>query len=126
MQITRTRWFAPVFVVALGAMLLVVEWIAGHPGRGLVALGATAVAGAAVGAARNDTVRGFRGDGSDERFEQMGTRAGAFAGFVLTVALAGGVLVRVAQGRDTGLFGRLALVATGSYLAAFAWQRLRR
>jgi hypothetical protein len=126
MQITRTRWFAPLFVTALGVALLIAEWIGGHPARGLVALAIVAAFGAVLAVVRNETVRGFGGDGTDERFEQMGTRAGAFAGFALTVVLAGGVLVRVAEGRDTGVFGWLALVAAASYLVGFAWQRIRR
>jgi len=123
--ITHSRWFAPLLVTALGFALLVAEWIAGHLTRGIVALGISAAFGALIGLARSDTVRGFRGDGTDERFEQMGSRAGAFAGFVLTVTVAGGVLVRVAEGRDTGLFGWLALLAGASYAAGFVWQRLR-
>jgi hypothetical protein len=34
MQITRTKWFLPLFAVALGLVMLAAQWIEGHPGEG--------------------------------------------------------------------------------------------
>jgi hypothetical protein len=126
MQMPRSKWVFPLFAGGLGVLMLGAEAIAGHPRRGLESLGIFVILALVILAGgRSETVRGLRGDGSDERFEMIGLRAGAFAGLVLTLTLAGGVLWRVAEGRDTGLFGWLALLAGGCYLTAFLYQRLR-
>ena len=36
MQITKTKWFLPLFAVALGAIVFVAQWIGGDPHSGLV------------------------------------------------------------------------------------------
>ncbi len=38
MQATRSKWFLPLFAVALGIMVFIAQWIGGDPGGGLVSL----------------------------------------------------------------------------------------
>ncbi len=48
-----TKWFMPLFSVALGLVILAAQWVGGDPGGGLVSIDiqATALAGLAVIAA---------------------------------------------------------------------------
>jgi hypothetical protein len=39
MRITRSKWFLPLFSVALGLLLSAAQWVGGNPGSGLVSLG---------------------------------------------------------------------------------------
>ena len=45
---TRTKWFLPLFSVAMGGLLLAASWLGGHPGAGLVFLAAMTVFGLVI------------------------------------------------------------------------------
>ena len=71
-NLTRTKWFLPLFCVALGAAVFVAQWVGGNARSGLISFAALAVFGALIFAGgRSETVRGLRGDGRDERFRLM-------------------------------------------------------
>src|SRR4051794_41981523 len=81
MQITRTRWFLPMFALALGMVMFAAQWIGGSPRSGLVSLGIMAAFGTFIlFGGRSETLRGLRGDGRDERFWKMDLVATAIAG----------------------------------------------
>ena len=72
MRITRTKWFMPLFAVALGVAFFAAQWVGGSASEGLVSLGIMVGFGALVLlGGRSETVRGLRGDGRDERFRMI-------------------------------------------------------
>jgi hypothetical protein len=72
----RSRWFGPLFALALGGVMFGAQTIGGHPGSSLVSFGILAFIGAvfALGG-RSETIRGLRGDGRDERFQRIDIHA---------------------------------------------------
>ena len=123
---SRSRWFLPAFSVSLGLVMLAAQAVGGHPGQGVVALIIMSTFGAVVAAGRGDTVRGFRGDGTDERFDAMNLKATAFCGQVLIVVVIVAFIVEIARGHTGAPYSWLGASAGLSYLAALAWLRARR
>ena len=84
MQMSKSKWFLPLFAVGLGFAMLAAMWIGGDPSSGpfslvvMVAFGALILFGG-----RSETIRGLRGDGRDERFRQIDVAATAIAGLVV-------------------------------------------
>jgi hypothetical protein len=80
----RTKWFLPLFSVALGVGFLTALWVGGDPVQGLISLAIMAGLGVfLLVAGGSETVRGLRGDGKDERFARIDLVATAIAGNVL-------------------------------------------
>jgi hypothetical protein len=126
MQLTRSKWFLPLFAVALGVAMLAVEWIGGSPVGGLIALGVmTAFAVLVLLGGRSETVRGLRGDGRDERFRQIDVAATAIAGVVVITAIIVAFMVEVARGHDGSPYTWLGAIAGLAYLVAVVVLRLR-
>lgn len=122
----RSRWFLPLFALALGAAMFGAQAIGGHPGAGLVSFAVLALTGALVlFGGRSETIRGLRGDARDERFQRIDIHATAFAGTVVIATIIVGFLVEVAHGRDGNPFTWLGAIAGVSYLAAVIAMRLR-
>ena len=97
MRVTRSRWFLPLFAVALGVVVFVAQWIGGDPGSGLVSFAIVASFGLLVLlGGRSETIRGLRGDGRDERFRRIDIHATALAGLAMITA------VIVALAREPG------------------------
>jgi len=127
MQITRTRWFLPLFALALGIVMFVAQWIGGSPGSGLASLGIMGAFGAFIlFGGRSETVRGLRGDGRDERFWQMDLVATAIAGMAVISVIIGAFVVELARGHDGSPYAWLGAVAGIAYLVAIVVLRLRR
>lgn len=84
----RSKWFMPLFCLALGAVVLVASWLGGHPGEGVFSLAVMAAFGLflLLVAGRSETVRGLT-SGGDERFAQIDLRATAVAGLAVIMAL---------------------------------------
>ena len=123
---TRTKWFLPLFSVAMGGLLLAAFWLGGNPGAGLACLAVMIVFGLAVlVAGRSETVRGLRGDGRDERFAQMDLRATAVSGLVVIVALIVAWLVEIARGHSGNPYGWLLAISGLSYLITVVILRWR-
>ena len=127
MQMTRSKWFQPLFAVAIGLVFFAAQWIAGHPGAGLVSLGIMAAFGAVIllGGSRSETIRGIRGDGRDERFKQLDLTATALAGLVVIGAILGAFVVELARGQDGAPYSWLGAIGGVAYLVAVVVLRLR-
>ena len=126
MQITRSKWFLPLFSVALGLLVFAAQWIGGNPGSGLVSLAILTAFGALILAGgRSETIRGLRGDGRDERFRQIDIHATAIAGLAVTTAIIVAFVVELARGHDGNPYGWLGAVGGVSYLVAVIALRIR-
>jgi hypothetical protein len=126
MRITRSRWFLPLFAVALGLATFVAQWIGGNPGSGLVSLGILAGFGLLVLlGGRSETIRGLRGDGRDERFRTIDIHATAIGGLAVISAIIIAALVELARGHGPGPYGWLGAVAAVAYLTAVIVLRFR-
>jgi hypothetical protein len=125
-KLTSSRWFLPLFCVALGVVLFVASWIGDDAGKGAFFLGVLTVFGVLllVGG-RSETLRGLRGDGRDERFRMIDVHASAIAGLVLVTVLIGAWVVELARGRDGEPYTQLMAVAGVAYVAAVALLRWR-
>jgi len=126
MRITRTKWFLPLFAVALGLVVFIAQWIGGDPRGGLVSFAIVAGFGLLVLlGGRSETIRGLRGDGRDERFRTIDIHATAIAGLAVIGAIIIASLVELARGDDPGPYGWLAAVGGIAYLAAVIVFRIR-
>jgi hypothetical protein len=126
MQMTKSKWFLPLFAVALGLIMLAAQWAGGHPESGLGSLGIMAAFGALVLlGGRSETIRGLRGDGRDERFRQIDIHATAIAGVAVITAIIVAFLVELARGHDGNPYGWLGAIAGLAYLAAIIFLRIR-
>ena len=126
MQITRSKWFLPLFAVALGVVMLVAQWIGGNPLSGLGSLAIMTAFGALVlFGGRSETIRGLRGDGRDERFRQIDIHATAVAGLAVITAIIVAFVVELARGHSGSPYSWLGAIAGLAYLAAVAVFRMR-
>lgn len=122
----RSRWFLPLFALALGGVVFGAQAIGGDPGSGLVSLGIMAFAGAVfLFGGRSETIRGLRGDGRDERFQQIDIHATAFAGIVIITAIIVAFVVELAKGQDGNPYSWLGALGGLAYIAAIVVMRLR-
>jgi hypothetical protein len=126
MQMTRTRWFLPLFSISLGVVMLAAQWIGGNAGSGLVSLGImTAFGGLVFFGGRSETIRGLRGDGRDERFRLIDIHATALSGLAVITAIIVAFVVELARGHSGAPYSWLGAVAGVAYLAAVAVLRIR-
>ena len=126
MRVTETKWFLPLFSVALGLVVFGAQWIGGDPGSGLVSLGIMSAFGALVlFGGRSETIRGLRGDGRDERFRAIDMRATAISGLAVITAIIIAFVIEVARGHDGSPFTWLGAIAGLAYLAAVVVFRVR-
>jgi len=126
MRIARSKWFLPLFAVALGVVVFVAEWIGGDPASGLVSFAILAGFGALVlVGGRSETVRGLRGDGRDERFRQIDLAATAFTGLVVITVVIVAFVVEVARGHSGSPYTWLGAIAGLAYLTAVIVLRFR-
>jgi hypothetical protein len=126
MQITKSKWFLPLFAVALGLIMLAAQWIGGHPGNGVTSLAIMVAFGALIlFGGRSETIKGLRGDGRDERFRQIDIHATAIAGVVVITAIIIAFVVEVARGHDGTPFTWLGAIGGLAYLAAVVAMRVR-
>ncbi len=126
MQITRSRLLIPAFALAFGLAMLIAQWLGGDPRNGLFSLALMAgIAALVFLGGGSETIRGLRGDGTDERFRLIDLRATAFAGSCLIVVVLVGVLVELARGNDGAPFNWLGAIAGLAYISAIVTLRIR-
>jgi hypothetical protein len=126
MQMTKSKWFLPLFSVALGVALMAAQWIGGHPMSGFVSLLILTAFGAVfLLGGRSETIRGLRGDGRDERFRQIDIHATAIAGLAIITAIIVAFLVEVGRGHDGSPYTWLGAIGGVTYLVAVVVLRFR-
>ena len=126
MQITKTKWFLPLFAVALGAIVFVAQWIGGDPHSGLVSFAILAGAGLLLlFGGRSETIRGLRGDGRDERFRMIDIHATALAGVAVIYAVIVMFVIELARGHNGNPYGWLGAIGGIAYIAAIVIFRIR-
>ena len=126
MAMLKTKWFMPLFSVALGALCLVAFWIGGNPDDGAFSLGLmTAVGVLLLLGGRSETIRGLRGDGRDERWERIDIHATALAGHVAIGTIIAMCLWEWGHGRSGEPYVQLGAIAGIAYIAAVALLRWR-
>ena len=126
-RLTRTRWFLPLFSLALGAIMFTAFAIGDDVGGGAQAFGVMAVVAAvfAFGASRSETLAGLGGPGRDERWEMIDLRATSLAGLVLITVVIGAFLYEIASGEDGEPYSQLGAIAGVAYILALAVGRAR-
>ena len=126
MQMTKSKWFVPLFSVALGIVVFVAQWIGGSPGSGLESLGIMIAFGALLLlGGRSETIRGLRGDGRDERFRQIDIHATAIAGLAVIIAVLVAFVVELARGHNGSPYAWLGAIGGLAYLIAIVVFRIR-
>lgn len=122
----KTKWFLPVFALAIGLAFLAALWAGGNPRDGAFSLAVMAVVGLLILlGGRSETIRGLRGDGRDERFARLDLVATAIAGNALIGMVLGLCIWEWAHGRDGAPYVQLGSVAGVVYLVAIAGLRWR-
>lgn len=125
-QACRSKWFVPLFSVALGLVIFGAQWVGGDPGGGLVSLAIMSAFGAVVLlGGRSETIRGLRGDGRDERFQAIDIQATAFAGLAVIVAIIVAFVIAIAHGKSGDPYTWLGAIGGFAYLGAVVVQRIR-
>ena len=123
---TRSKWFLPLFAVALGIVMFVAQWIGGNPLSGLGSLGIMATFGALVlFGGHSETIRGLRGDGRDERFRQIDIHATAIAGLAVITAIIVAFVVELSRAHNGSPYAWLGAIGGLTYLGAIIAFRLR-
>ncbi len=126
MEMAKSKWFLPLFSLALGLVLMAALWIGGDPTGGVVSLVILAAFGAVfLFGGRSETIRGLRGDGRDERFRQIDIHATAIAGLAVITAIIIGFVVEVARGDSGSPYSWLGAVGGLAYLVAVIVLRFR-
>lgn len=126
MRTARSKWSVVALAVALGLLMLGIQWAGGHPGRGVVSLAIlSSYAAVLLFGGRSDAVRELRGDERDERSREIQMRATAIAGRLLILAVVIASLVELARGHDISPYTWLASLGGLSYLGAVLVLRTR-
>jgi len=125
-MVHKTKWFLPLFSVALGLCCLAAFWAGGNPTDGLGALVVMTVFGLIflVGG-RSDLVRGLRGEGRDEYWQRLDIHATSLAGHVMIAAIIGMCLWEWSHGRDGSPYAQLGAIAGVAYIVAVGFLRWR-
>jgi hypothetical protein len=125
-RVRRSRWSQPLSAILLGAVLLAVLSIGGHPQEGTLAFAILVVFAIFLLAGdRSDTVRALRGDGRDERFELIQLKAATLAARIVLLAVVVLYLVEVARGNSGSPYDWLSALGGATFLASVLWQRSR-
>jgi hypothetical protein len=122
----HSRWFQPLLAILLGAVLLAVLSLGGHPQEGTLAF--AIMVGFAIlllAGERSDTVRALRGDRRDERFELIRLKAATLAARVVLLAVVAFFPVEVARGNSGAPYDWLSALGGATFLASVLWQRSR-
>ena len=124
--LARSKWFLPLFSLALGGVVLLASWLGGQLSAGVYGLVVLAVFGLVLLllTGRSETIRGLT-VGRDERFAQIDLRATAVAGLVLIITVIVAWLVEIARGHSGNPYGWLGAIGGVAYILAVAFFRWR-
>ena len=124
--LARSKWFLPLFSLALGGVVLLASWLGGQLSAGVYGLVVLAVFGLVLLllTGRSETIRGLT-TGRDERFAQIDLRATAVAGLVLITTVIVAWLVEIARGHSGNPYGWLGAIGGLAYVLAVAFFRWR-
>ncbi|MBV9003423.1 MAG: hypothetical protein JO181_02115 [Solirubrobacterales bacterium] len=123
---TKSKWFLPLFATALGILVFAAQWIGGDPGGGLVSLAImTAIGALFLFGGRSETIRGLRGDGSDERFRQIDLHATAIAGLAVIAAVIVAFVIELARGHSGSPYSWLGAIGGLTYAVSIVVFRIR-
>ena len=126
MPMTKSKWFLPLFATALGILVFAAQWIGGDPGGGLVSLAImTAIGALFLFGGRSETIRGLRGDGSDERFRQIDLHATAIAGLAVIAAVIVAFVIELARGHSGSPYSWLGAIGGLTYAVSIVVFRIR-
>ena len=124
--VCRSKWFVPLFSVAMGLVVLAAQAAGGHLSDGLVSLAILTAFGALIlFGGRSETIRGLRGDGRDERFSKIDIHATAIAGLVVITAIIIAFIVELARGHSGEPYTWLGAIGGLAYLVAVVVMRIR-
>jgi hypothetical protein len=123
----RSRWWAPLDSLGLGAIVFAASAIGGNAGEGLFGFAVMAGLGLVflIGGARSETLAGLGGPGRDERWAFIDMRATAFSGLVVLLAILGAWLYEIADGRDGSPYSQLAAIGGIAYIVGVVIGRRR-
>ena len=123
----RSRWWAPLYSLGLGAIVFAAFAIGGNPADGARAFALFVIVALVFwfGSSRSETLGGLGGTGRDERWAAIDLRASAFGGFVVLLVTIGAWLYELADGRDGNPYGQLLAVGGLAYIAAIVYLRAR-
>jgi hypothetical protein len=126
MGVCRSKWFVPLFSVALGFVVFAAQWVGGDPRSGLESLAIMSALGAVfLFGGRSETIRGLRGDGRDERFRMIDVHATALAGLAVILAIIIAFIVELARGHSGDPYGWLGAIGGLAYIAGVIVFRMR-
>jgi hypothetical protein len=122
----RSRWWMPLFSLALGAAFLAAYAIGGDAGEGVFAFGVmAALAALFFFGRRSETLSGLGGPGRDERWAAIDLKASAIAGLLLITVVIGAFMYEIANGDDGSPYAQLGAIAGVAYIVAIAFLRWR-
>lgn len=125
-DIHRTRWLLPAFSVLLGVACATAFWIGGDVRSGVFAvLLMTGLGVVVLLGGRSETIRGLRGDGSDERFERIDRDATTVAGSTVLGVVLAMCLWEWAHGRTGAPYVALGAIGGAVYAVAVVVLRWR-
>lgn len=118
-ELFRTRWFMPVFCVALGLLTAGALELGGQREDAVFSLILFGVIAAVLAlGGRSETVRQLRGDGRDERWARIDLAATALTGLVLITVIIAACFYEWANGRDGSPYTQLGALGGVSYVVA--------
>ena len=122
----KTKWFLPLFSLALGLVFLGALWAGGDRGGGIAALVVMSALGLLILAGgRSELVRGLRGDGRDEYWQRIDIHATVLAGNVAIGLILGMCVWEWAHGRDGTPYAQLGAITGVAYIVAVGVLRWR-
>ena len=122
----KTKWFLPLFSLALGLVFLGALWVGGDRGGGISALVVMSVLGLLILAGgRSELIRGLRGDGRDEYWQRLDIHATVLAGNVAIGLIIGMCVWEWAHGRDGTPYAQLGAITGVAYIVAVGVLRWR-
>jgi hypothetical protein len=122
----RTKWFLPLFSVALGVVFLAALWVGGERRAGFESLAVMSALGLLIlVGGRSELIRGLRGDGRDEYWQRIDVHATALAGNVAIGLIIGMCVWEWAHGRDGTPYSQLGAITGVAYVVAVGMLRWR-